>query len=80
MVKPVREYYDYYGVPLPMLADGEMALGAVICLKQMDHDGSIVYREYLSPGLHAVEGLGMLETHCDTLRYLLMAGRHRATE
>lgn len=69
--------YDYYGTALPKLNDDEVALGSVVMLKVMTADGRVVYREYKSPEIHAVEALGMAETMSDSLRQACMAGAQR---
>lgn len=65
---------DYAGVELPDPRDGEMALGAVVLMKVMNPDGSIVYRECTSDSIHAIEMLGMVETFRDTLKHTIMGG------
>lgn len=72
------QYFDYYGIPLPHLSEGQVPLGAIVSIKTIDSDGKIMYQEFKSPDLHAIEGLGMLDTFADTLRAHIRSGTHRA--
>lgn len=64
----MSEYWDYYGVPLPKLPNGQVPIGAVVSIKSIDESGHINYQEFKSPEIHAIEALGMLDTFQDTLR------------
>lgn len=68
----MTNHFDYYGVALPVLNKGQVPLGCCLTIKVMDEEGHINYQEYKSPGMHAIEGLGMLETFSDTLRMQIM--------
>jgi hypothetical protein len=72
-------HYDYYGVALPVLTDDKMALGCCITMKTMDGNGNIAYEEYKSPGIQAVEALGMLDTFCDSLRMQIMQNARKSS-
>lgn len=71
-------FLDYYGVALPKLEDDHIPLGAVVALKSIDKDGRIVYQEFKSPEIHAIEALGMLDTFTDTMRHHIMGAAKRA--
>ena len=75
-----RQFFDYYGVPMPKLKEGEIALGCVISMKYIDETGKIVYHEFKSPDIHAIEGIGMLETFRDTLKMHIMQSARRMTD
>lgn len=64
----------YAGVKLPDLAEGELAMDAIVLVKVLDAGGVVRYREYKSNSLHAVEALGMVATMEDTLRAGIMGG------
>lgn len=64
----------YAGLKLPDLADGELAMDAIVLVKVLDGEGVVRYREYKSASLHAVEALGMVATMEDTLRAGIMGG------
>lgn len=67
------EVFDYYGVQLPTLEDGDVALEAVVLMKMMTKDGHHIYREFKSPTLHPMEALGMATSFTDTMRDKLMS-------
>lgn len=69
-------FFGYYGVSLPKLKDGSVALGAMVLIKVMDEEGGICYHEFAS-GVMAVEQLGMLETASDTVRAQIMGSGRR---
>ena len=64
----------YAGVKLPDLAEGELAMDAIVLVKILDAEGQVRYREYKSATLHSVEALGMVATMEDTLRSGIMGG------
>lgn len=72
------KFFDYYGLPLPMLDDEQVPLGAVVAIKTIDKNGQIAYQEFKSPDLHAIEALGMLDTFTDTLRTQIMASARKS--
>lgn len=68
----VSEPIVYGGIGLPELKDNELILDGVFLLKVLGEDGSVYYREFKTPTLHAIEALGMTETFQDTLRQAIM--------
>ena len=52
--------------------DGWVPLEAFICVKYIDPQGIIKYKEIKTPSLHAIEALGMVTTAQDTLRAFIM--------
>jgi len=56
------------------LGRGWVPLEYLICVKAIDPNGAIKYREMTSQSLHPVEALGMLTTMGDTMRRRLMSG------
>ena len=70
----MSDYWDYYGIPLPKLADDEIPLGIIVGMKTMK-DGKMQYREYKSSDMHAIEALGMVTTFSDSLRAHIMQGQ-----
>jgi len=66
------ETFNYYGVNLPKIDEGNIALGAVVSLKIMNAEGQVGYKEYKSSEIHAIEALGMVETFSDSIRYAIM--------
>lgn len=71
---------NYYGVNLPVMPEGQVALGAMVCIKVLNEDGVTVYKEYKSPELHSVEGLGMAHTLVNSLEKACMAGAQSRPE
>jgi hypothetical protein len=71
---------DVYGVPIPDLPDGYIALDALVLVKAITPDGDIRYLESRSQALTPVEALGMLVTGGDTFRANLIAGTRQRYE
>lgn len=64
--------FNYYGVPLPTLGEGCLALGAILSVKYIDANGKIRFQEWKTPDLHSIEALGMIETFKDTVKSNIM--------
>lgn len=63
---------DIYGIPVPDLPDGALAVDIVLLCKWVDTDGKVKYSEMKSSSLHQIEALGMVTTAADTLRAMCM--------
>lgn len=65
---------DLFGMGLPDLEDGEMAVSAVVLVKTMDEHGEMWLRHYLTDGLSKREALGTVVAYEDEVRYELLHG------
>lgn len=63
---------NVYGIPVPDLPDGALAVDIVLLCKWVDVDGKVKYSEMKSSSLHQIEALGMVTTAADTLRAMCM--------
>lgn len=61
-----------YGIEFPNPPEGWTALEAVVLLKGLNPKGTVTYIETKSPGLTAVEALGMATTFTDSCREMLI--------
>lgn len=65
---------EIFGVSIPTLPDGAVALEAIVLVKGVSPEGASMWWEVRSAGLSRQEALGMAITFADTLRASLVGG------